>query len=80
MYLISFVNAEKEEFNTEFNTFEEAQSFWDAEADKYIFGRMEDLSNNEIIWAFSEFWELKNSQFFLSFFASFAWQTVPHLV
>lgn len=54
MYLISFVSAEKEEFNTEFNTFEEAQSFWDAEADKYIFGRMEDLSNNEIIWEFSE--------------------------
>lgn len=54
MYLISFVSAEKEEFNTEFNTFEEAQSFWDAEADKHIFGRMEDLSNNEIIWEFSE--------------------------
>lgn len=52
MYLISFVNASNEEFNAEFNTFDEAQAFWDAEADKYIFGRMEDLGNNEIIWTF----------------------------
>lgn len=52
MYLISFVNASNEEFNAEFSTFDEAQAFWDAEADKYIFGRMEDLGNNEIIWTF----------------------------
>ena len=54
MYSVKFITNEQHEIVEEFTEFDQAQMYWDlnADADNLVFGQMVDENNNEIIWEF----------------------------
>lgn len=56
MYEVNFFDSNLGEQIERFDSYEEAQEYWDqyAEAETCLAGKMIDLSNGEIIWDFDD--------------------------
>lgn len=56
MFIVTFIDKNHGGSTNEFDTFAEAQEFWDEYADtpSCIFGELKDIDTDEIIWQFDE--------------------------